>query len=109
MTTTEKLNRLHNGPTRYELVAEKGDERILIAYSMRTGRRALLTAAQKHGHALLAMMKLDDNTKFEFLKPAAKGAKVGDWTIRFSGRTQRDAISNGELPWIVDRAGQEAK
>jgi hypothetical protein len=102
MTTMEKLKRLHRGPTRYELIAECGENRVLIAYSMRTGRHSLLTACQKHGQALIAMIGMDDNARIEFLKPASRGAKIGDWSIRFSGRTQREAIQS-ELPWIGDQ------
>jgi hypothetical protein len=101
MTPHEKLARLHNGPTRYELIAERGETRVLICYSMRTGRHSLLTAARKHGPALIAMMGLGDDAQIEFLKPAASGARIGDWSIRFSGRTQREAVSS-ELPWIGD-------
>jgi hypothetical protein len=98
-TTLERLARLQNYPTRYELVAERGETRVLIAYSMRTGRHALLIAAQKHGPALIAMMGLTDDARIVFLKPARLGARIGEWSIRFSGRTQREAIA-AELPWI---------
>ncbi len=90
---------LHRQLTRYELIAERGETRILISYSMRTGRHALLTSAQKHGPALISMMGLDDKAQITFLKPARLGAKIGEWSIRFSGRTQRECIGS-ELPWI---------
>lgn len=106
-TVQQRLERLHNGPTRYELIAERGETRILIAYSMRTGRHALLTSTQKHGPALIAMMGLTDEARIVFLKPAARGAQIGEWSIRFSGRTQREAIQS-ELPWIGDLAKSEA-
>ncbi len=111
MTATEKLQRLHRGPTRYELIAERGDTRVLIAYSMRTGRHALLTACQKHGPKLIEFMNVDHDSLLMFLKPASLGAEIGPadnpWKIRFSGRTQREAVSS-ELPFIGDLASEPA-
>jgi hypothetical protein len=105
MTTQEKLERLHRGPTRYELIAERGETRILIAYSMRQGRHTLLTAVQKHGQALIDFMGITDKDLLVFLRPAKLGAHIGPaanpWSIRFSGRTQREAVAS-ELPWIGD-------
>jgi hypothetical protein len=106
MTYQENRERLLNGPTRYELVAENGETRILIAYSMRTGRHALLSSVQKHGSKLIEMMGLGDDARIVFLKPAALGATIGNWRIRFTGRTQREAIAS-ELPWIGDCRKEE--
>ena len=102
MTTLERLERLQGGPTRYELIAECGEQRILIKYCMRRSRSTLFSAIQKHGPALIALTGMTDDAYVEFLKPASKGAKIGDWSIRFSGRTQREAIST-PLPWIGDK------
>jgi hypothetical protein len=107
MTKLEKLERLHNRPTRYELIAERGETRILIGYRMRTGRLAILKACQEHGPALIAFMGITDAHLLVFLKPAKLGAHIGSasdpWSIRFTGRTQRDAIStDSELPFIGD-------
>lgn len=99
MTAHEKRNWLLRQPTRYELIAERGETRVLIGYSMRMGRHALLTMAQKHGPALIAMMGIGEDARIEFLKPAARGARIGEWLIRWSGRTQREAVL-AELPWI---------
>lgn len=109
MTIAEKLERLHNGPTRYELIAERGDKRILIAYCMRTGRRSILEACRKHGQKLCDVLGMDNNQLLMFYKPAKLGAHIGPaenpWSIRFSGRTQREAIYS-ELPWIGETAEQ---
>lgn len=111
MTTQEKLQRLQGGLTRYELIAERGEQRVLIAYCMRMGRHTILTACQKHGQALIDYMGISDKDLLVFLRPAKLGAHIGPasnpWSIRFSGRTQRDAISGGELPFIGD-LGQKA-
>lgn len=60
MTAREKLERIHGYVTRYELVAERGEQRILIAYCMRMGRHTILTACQKHGQALIDFMGITD-------------------------------------------------
>jgi len=100
MTAQEQRERLFRGPTRYELVAEGPDgRRVLIGYNMRQGRSALLAACRKHGQALIELMGLDDTATIAFLKPASLGATMGTWRVRFSGRTQREAIGS-ELPWI---------
>jgi len=105
MTIQEKMERLHLGPTRYELIAERGETRVLIGYSMRQGRHAILTMCQKHGQKLIDFMGIEDAHLLVFLKPAKLGAHIGPaanpWSIRFSGRTQREAI-HSELPWIGD-------
>lgn len=100
MTTLEKLERLHNYPTRYELIAEKGDARILIGYTMHQSRHGLLSLCRQNGEKLVSFMGLDDKAEIVFLKPAKLGATMGGWSVKFSGRTQRDAISNGELAFI---------
>lgn len=104
-TDYSKRERLLRQPTRYELIAELGERRVLIAYCMRQGRHTLLTAAQKHGQALIDFMGIGPEARIEFLKPASAGARIGEWRIRWSGRTQRDAVGS-ELPWIGAEVAQ---
>jgi hypothetical protein len=105
MTTTEKLESLRNRPTRYELIAERGETKVLIAYCMRTGRHSLLEACRKHGQKLIDFMGITGEDLLVFLRPAKLGAHIGPadnpWWIKFSGRTQREAVTS-ELPWIGD-------
>ena len=100
-TTLDRLEALRNQPTRYELIAEKDGVRVLISYCMRQGRHVLLKECQRHGEKLVAIMGLGESAKIVFLKPAKLGARIGDWSVRFSGRTQREAVGS-ELPWIGD-------
>lgn len=105
MTREEKLARLteQHKYTRYECIAENAaGEKMLLAYSMQTGRRSLLDCAQKHGPQLIAWLKIGPDASLEFLKPANRGAQIGPASLRFSGRTQRDAIIEGEHPFIGD-------
>jgi hypothetical protein len=108
MTIQEKLERLHNRPTRYELIAERGETRILIAYCMRTGRHSILSACRQHGAALISFMGITDQDMITFPKPARLGAKIGDWRVHFSGRTQRESIQS-ELPWIGNLAQEHVE
>ena len=94
---------LHNRPTRYELIAQSGEARVLIMYCVRTGRHTILESIRKHGPALLTLVAARSDDVFSWCKPASAGAMLADWNIRFSGRTQRDCIGS-ELPWIGDEA-----
>lgn len=100
MTAHEKRAALLNRPTRYELVAERNGERILIAYTMRRSRHTILTALQKHSGRIIERCDAYGKT-LTWLTPANRGCDLGGWRIYFTGRTQREAIGS-ELPWIGD-------
>lgn len=104
MTKLEKLERLHNRPTRYELVAERGETRILICYSARLERAIIGQICFDHVVNLARLIgQSPESLVIEFLKPVSRGAMVSGWNVRFTGRTQRDAISTeSELPFIGD-------
>ena len=56
-----------------------------------------------NGQKLIDYMGLTADDLMTFPKPAKLGARIGPadnpWSVRFSGRTQREAIGT-ELPWI---------
>lgn len=94
MTQEQKLARLHNRPTGYEVAAIKGETRILVAYCQRHSFSGLRNAVYNRAEKVVA---LTGKTEFQ----SRKGDMLlGDWTIRFTGRTQRDAILEGELPYV---------
>jgi hypothetical protein len=99
--TTKQLESLRNRATLYELAMTRGDERILIAYASGKGRQDIwrCVTSDKRVKAIVAKVGTD---AIDFAKRAADGATMGGWAIRFTGRTQRDAISEGELPYIGD-------
>lgn len=99
LTDQQKRKRLHNRPTAYELIAEYGETSVLIMYCGATSRRTIMQCVHKHADALIA---LTGHKSIVFCKPASLGATLGPWRIRFSGRTQREAIGS-ELPWIGDK------
>jgi hypothetical protein len=95
--TLAKLASLKNYHTRYEIAATRGTERVLIGYSARKGRRGILSMAQTNGEKFAEYFQVD---ALQFGKRATDGATAGEWTVNFSGRTQRDAILSGELPFF---------
>lgn len=94
MTTIEqRLRRIHNRRTLYEIIIEKGEERYLVQYASKS-RNAILRGLRRHGEAIAA--RFGDTVTFA--RRSADGAYVGDWHVRYSGRTEREAIIAGEYP-----------
>lgn len=102
MTTTQKLERLYNRATRYEVVAEHPDgRRYLIGYTSPT-RPGMLRMIRQNGQAVVDRLGL---TQAAVMTWGGKGrlghfATIGDWKVRFTGRTQRDAIIGGEVEFV---------
>ena len=96
------VQRLENrSAKRLEDVATHADGRkVLIRYTSRKGRRGLYDALTQGEPAKLCAFLGADH--IDFAKKASDGGKMGEWTVRFSGRTQRDAIIGGELPFYLD-------
>ena len=96
-TLEARLERLKNYRTRYELVAEHPDgRRVLVRYTSRDNRRGLYGALTQDCEGICAFFGTDAIT---FGKRSADGATMGEWRLRFTGRTQREAILAGELPF----------
>jgi len=95
MTKTEKLERLKNRATKYELAA---DGRYLAGYCQH-GKLNILRMLQKNGEAWAKRITKTDLITFE---KNGKMATLGPFQIAFTGRTQREAISMGELPWFEE-------
>jgi hypothetical protein len=96
---TEKLERLHNRATRYELVMrnDKSGETLRLRYAMRANGRSLRSAVSDLAKELVAFTGAEEVI---FTAGAYPSAQFGDWRLSFSGRTQRDAIKAGELRWF---------
>lgn len=73
--------------TLYELAIENGDQRILLAYCINRSRRILWKVARQHGIRLVALTGAEN---IVFAKRAGDGATMGDWRIRWTGRTLGD-------------------
>ena len=99
MTKQEQLARLHNRLTSYEIVAVHADgRRVLIGYSVGKSKNGIYRMMTKNGPLNGARLGLADDARMSGL-PASK-VQVGPWVVAYTGRTQRDAIIEGELPWI---------
>ena len=86
--------------TLYELIIENGDQRILLSYTDRQTRRMLYTILCQHRDRLRTLTGVID---VAFAKRASDGATIGEWRVRWSGRTQREAYTTGRLQWIGDK------
>jgi len=95
-----EIERLANRPTRYELAVKHTDGReYLLSYCFRKTRRTILNIAYKFGPELVKLTGTEDIT---FAKKATAGATMGEWKIVWTGRTQRNAYSEGELTFILN-------
>jgi hypothetical protein len=90
---------LHNHPTRYEVELHTADgRRFLVGYTPRRSFTGLLAAVRKMGKSILAITNLPEDATTS-RNGTALGLGYGH-VIRFTGRTQRDAIVGGELPFV---------
>lgn len=105
-TTREKLARLHNRATLHEVIASNGDRRILVCYLETLSKRGLFEAIRRRGERIVASLGLPDDATLT-LGGSAKcpRAQIGEWSIRRSGRTQREAIIEGELDYLPQPKG----
>jgi hypothetical protein len=100
-----KLARLHNYRTRYEVEAVSTadpSQKYLVGYTSQKSRYGLLSACRRVGPELIAALRLSETAELVPSKRAADGFALGSWQVRFSGRTQRDAIWSGELVFVAD-------
>ena len=90
MTKMEKLERLHNRATLYELAA---DNKYLVGYC-KPGKLNMLRMLQKNGESWVK--RINDGDLITFAKNG-RSAQIGKFAIAFTGRTQRESICAGEL------------
>ena len=97
MTIQEQIDRLRNRRTAYELIADNGVRNILVCYSTSRSRQSLWQIATKRAEHLASLTGTDVIT---FASRSADGATMGDWRIRWSGRTQIQALQEGAYPYV---------
>jgi hypothetical protein len=99
MTTEEKLARLKNRNTRYEIVLTNGtNAKYLVLYTAQHSQSGLRAAVRQRYGAVLAVTGGE-------CPLAAKRSDIfkgNEWRCFFSGRTQREAIIAGELPFASE-------
>lgn len=98
-TTARKLIARRNHQTLYEvaLVAPDG-RRFLVCYAQRSGRM-LRQGVTKRATRLVTTIG-DETTEIVRVTKDAMTLS-GGWAVRFTGRTEREAIISGELPAIA--------
>jgi hypothetical protein len=91
-----------NEATRYEIVATNGARTILVGYAARKNQRGLIDMLTQTVDDI-AMMRLHRLARATGTAPSSWEAfartpeiKSGDWTVTFSGRTQREVRTLGE-------------
>jgi len=99
----KRLEGLHNRQSRYEIVASKGDVTLRVGYTVRKSRHGLLNTLRRYPESTVPLFCPKGNEMVTFLKPAVHGCTIGEWLIRFSGRTEREVILNGELQHITSK------
>lgn len=96
-TLERKLERLYNRRTAYELVISNGAITYLLCYAEARTRKGIFLAVN---HRCEKLVPLTGVSHIDFAKRVADGAMMGTWSIRFSGRTQREAYIGGELTYV---------
>ena len=92
--TIAKLTRIQGRATAYEIVLEAPNgDRTLICYTARPGIASLLRNVAAVGPAIAAAANATD---LEVDKRAKVVTLDSGYTVRYSGRTQRAAICEGE-------------
>lgn len=83
-------------PTRYEIVASKGEERFTIGFTRGTSRASLLAAMRRRAAEILQRCQVGetDQMVFGFEKHGSSScayAITSGWKIGYTGRTEREA------------------
>jgi hypothetical protein len=106
MIIDEKLARLKNHNTRYEIVLTNGtDTKYLVLYTARHSQSGLRAAIRQRYDAILVLT----GGEAPFAVKRSDIFKGREWRCFFSGRTQREAIIEGELPFgLADGVAQKS-
>lgn len=91
MTTVEKLEQLKYRSTKYEIVATDGNRTVFVMYSQKSGR-AILDGIRANDFKRLYMLAKTTGTDANAWEYQKGGIACGKWTIKPSGRTQREAV-----------------
>ncbi len=102
MTKLEQLARIKLYGTRYELAVVKGDCKYLISYVIRRSRPGMMDAIRKYGQQVIDVCGIDQSQIMGWV-PSRHVFEIGNgWELRLTGRTQREAIMDDELMFILD-------
>ena len=99
-----KLAALTNRATSYELVLTHPDgRRVLLCYSGRKSHAGLVAVVRSRADAVAVFLGLSLEKPFGYVREKGKTMIrfPGGGTLDWSGRTKRDAIMGGELPFVA--------
>lgn len=96
-----KLEALRLHSTRYELILTNGTLKYRVGY---TARHSQVGA---HNLANRCFDEINAITPRAFMGKQGDIATDAKWLVLFSGRTQREAIMEGELVWIGSKTLRE--
>lgn len=108
---TARLAALHNYGTAYELILTNGAQRYLVTYCRKTGPglvAALRRAITGQTTRLDFVAELTHTSAQSWKWTGPREVASGEWRIAFSGRTEREAITLGELPRVTQSIPQPA-
>ena len=94
----ERLERMKYRVTLYELVVTIPDHPTMLAGYGRHGQSGILSLLRKNGEAW--SKHIADNDTVTFAK-GGRSCQFGKLEFRFSGRTEREAIMEGPLPFFL--------
>lgn len=99
---TRKLDRIQGYRTLYEMAVIRADgAKALVCYTSPPSRRHMWDAICKRSDKILAFTGTAQNGERMGFLGKAKEVRIGNGAIiRLTGRTQRDAIIEGELPYV---------
>ena len=97
-TTQDRLKALKYYGTAYEVCLWHPDgRRYLIGYVGRRNRLGIVKALQRVGERVLAITNMSEDDRFAFDKGGKQAQLTATgWRFGITGRTERDAISQGE-------------
>lgn len=90
----DRLRALHRHATRYEIVAQYGDEMIFLGFLRNVSRRSMMKLIwdRNLGDELIDRAGITDDDEFTY--SAADGLNFGDGKLRIrkSGQTEREVL-----------------
>jgi hypothetical protein len=105
--TSDRLAALSNRGTSYEYaLSGPGGERFLVVYCRKT-RPGVSAALHRVAVGTLTRLELVEAVSGQrgqgWAWTGRTSCAANGWTLAFTGRTQREAISQGELPFVADK------
>lgn len=97
-TATQRLNRIKYYDTLYELVVTMPGRQPMLAGYGRHGQAGMLRLLRANGDIWATYIA--DDAPVTFAK-GGRSCTFGSLDFRFSGRTEREAIQAGELPFFL--------